>query len=84
MRNWEESGLPDEILDAIKAKNYKKPSPIQMQCIPLGLMNRDVVGIAQVIVYMAACIPLPYRCLSVAESRRGRHRPGLRLRWASS
>ena len=47
MRNWDESGLPDEIMQAIKEKNYKKPSPIQMQCIPLGLLNRDVVGIAQ-------------------------------------
>jgi hypothetical protein len=30
---------------------YKTPSAIQMQCIPLGLMNRDVVGIAQVSFY---------------------------------
>lgn len=42
------TSLPIEILDAISEKGYKKPSPIQMQCIPLGLMNRDVVGIAQV------------------------------------
>jgi len=28
MRNWEESNLPDEILEAIKAKNYKRPSGI--------------------------------------------------------
>jgi len=47
IRNWAESGLPKEILDAISAKGYKLPSAIQMQCIPLGLMNRDVVGIAQ-------------------------------------
>mmetsp|Transcript_22435 Transcript_22435/g.51761 ORF Transcript_22435/g.51761 Transcript_22435/m.51761 type:complete len:862 (-) Transcript_22435:104-2689(-) len=47
IRNWEESGLPAEILEAISAKGYKAPSAIQMQCIPLGLMNRDVVGIAQ-------------------------------------
>jgi ATP-dependent RNA helicase DDX23/PRP28 len=47
MRNWDESGLPPEILTAIREKGYKMPSPIQMQCIPLGLNNRDVVGIAQ-------------------------------------
>ncbi len=48
MRNWDESALPSEIMDAVREKGYKMPSPIQMQCIPLGLNNRDVVGIAQV------------------------------------
>ncbi len=26
---------------------YKKPSPIQMAAIPIGLMQRDVIGIAE-------------------------------------
>jgi len=47
IRNWAESGLPEEILRAVAEKGYKMPSPIQMQCIPLGLNNRDVVGVAQ-------------------------------------
>ncbi|KAH0930270.1 hypothetical protein HID58_015997 [Brassica napus] len=34
MRSWEETG-------------YKKPSPIQMAAIPLGLQQRDVIGIAE-------------------------------------
>jgi hypothetical protein len=29
MRAWSESALPQEILDAIKEKGYKKPSPIR-------------------------------------------------------
>ena len=47
IRSWEESELPAEIMSAVKEKGYKMPSPIQMQCIPLGLNNRDVVGVAQ-------------------------------------
>ena len=29
IRNWDESGLPPEIMAAIQEKGYKMPSPIQ-------------------------------------------------------
>ncbi len=32
---------------AIERVGYKKPSPIQMAAIPLGLQQRDVIGIAE-------------------------------------
>lgn len=32
---------------AIVAVGYKKPSPIQMAAIPLGLKFRDVIGVAE-------------------------------------
>jgi superfamily II DNA/RNA helicase len=32
---------------AIERVAYKKPSPIQMAAIPLGLQQRDVIGIAE-------------------------------------
>ncbi|EFJ24573.1 hypothetical protein SELMODRAFT_149865 [Selaginella moellendorffii] len=45
-RNWEESGICPEILRAVQEAGYKKPTPIQMASIPLGLQQRDVIGIA--------------------------------------
>ncbi len=32
---------------AIKKLGYEKPSPIQMAAIPLGLQQRDVIGVAE-------------------------------------
>ncbi|KAL6755306.1 P-loop containing nucleoside triphosphate hydrolase protein [Haematococcus lacustris] len=47
MRNWEEGNFPREIMKAIEKAGYKKPSPIQMAAIPLGLAQRDVIGVAE-------------------------------------
>jgi ATP-dependent RNA helicase DDX23/PRP28 len=47
MRTWEEGNiLPDDIFKAIHDAGYKKPSPIQMQGIPIGLDKRDMIGLA--------------------------------------
>ncbi|CAK9201244.1 unnamed protein product [Sphagnum troendelagicum] len=47
MRNWEEGALSPEVLKAVQEVGYKKPSPIQMAAIPIGLQQRDVIGIAE-------------------------------------
>ncbi|CAF1302732.1 unnamed protein product [Adineta steineri] len=47
LRSWEEGNLEKGILDVIKLAGYKEPSPIQRQAIPIGLQNRDVIGIAE-------------------------------------
>ena len=47
IRTWDESGLPENILKALKIAGYKKPTAIQMQAIPLGLENRDILAIAE-------------------------------------
>ncbi|WCJ44197.1 Pre-mRNA-splicing ATP-dependent RNA helicase prp28 [Euphorbia peplus] len=47
MRSWVESKLTTELLKAVERAGYKKPSPIQMAAIPLGLQQRDVIGIAE-------------------------------------
>ncbi|EOY05049.1 hypothetical protein QUC31_016961 [Theobroma cacao] len=47
MRSWVESKLSAELLKAVERVGYKKPSPIQMAAIPLGLQQRDVIGIAE-------------------------------------
>ena len=47
LRSWDESGLEKGILDVIKQAGYTEPTPIQRQAIPIGLQNRDVIGIAE-------------------------------------
>ena len=47
LRAWSESSLPAEILKVIDDVGYKEPSPIQRAAIPIGLQNRDVIGIAE-------------------------------------
>jgi len=51
MRGWRDADptrqLPDDLLEVIDRVGYKKPSPIQMQCIPIGIGNRDCVGLAE-------------------------------------
>uniref|UniRef100_A0A1I8PDY2 Probable ATP-dependent RNA helicase DDX23 n=1 Tax=Stomoxys calcitrans TaxID=35570 RepID=A0A1I8PDY2_STOCA len=47
IRSWKESGFPKEILDIIDGVGYKEPTPIQRQAIPIGLQNRDIIGVAE-------------------------------------
>ncbi|CAF4021871.1 unnamed protein product, partial [Rotaria sordida] len=47
LRSWDEAGLEKGIIDVIKTAGYKEPTPIQRQAIPIGLQNRDVIGIAE-------------------------------------
>lgn len=47
LRSWEESEIPETILECIEKIGYKEPSPIQRQAIPIGLQNRDIIGIAE-------------------------------------
>ncbi|XGW16136.1 hypothetical protein V3C99_001518 [Haemonchus contortus] len=47
LRAWEECGLPEEVYQAIQKVGYKEPTPIQRQAIPIGLQNRDVIGVAE-------------------------------------
>jgi len=47
IRFWSEAGFLDSIYQAIKDAGYKQPYPIQRMAIPVGLANRDCVGIAE-------------------------------------
>ncbi|KAF8636666.1 hypothetical protein AX17_003472 [Amanita inopinata Kibby_2008] len=47
LRSWVESTIPQPILECIERIGYKEPSPIQRQAIPIGLQNRDIIGIAE-------------------------------------
>ncbi|XP_044001816.1 probable ATP-dependent RNA helicase DDX23 [Aphidius gifuensis] len=47
IRSWKESNFPKEILDIIEKVGYKDLTPIQRQAIPIGLQNRDIIGVAE-------------------------------------
>ncbi|EGT44404.1 CBN-DDX-23 protein [Caenorhabditis brenneri] len=47
LRNWEEAGFPQEVYQAVREIGYLEPTPIQRQAIPIGLQNRDVIGVAE-------------------------------------
>ncbi|KAF2014724.1 DEAD-domain-containing protein [Aaosphaeria arxii CBS 175.79] len=46
MRNWQESGLPENILRIVDQVGYTEPSPIQRAAIPIALQCRDLIGVA--------------------------------------
>ena len=47
LRSWSEAELPPDILKVIEDVGYLEPTPIQRAAIPIGLQNRDVIGIAE-------------------------------------
>lgn len=47
IRSWEESGLHKNVLKNLFAvKRVERPTPIQMQAIPVSLEFKDIIGIA--------------------------------------
>ena len=47
MRNWKECTIQPELCKVIADIGYKEPTPIQRQAIPIGLQNRDIIGVAE-------------------------------------
>ena len=45
--SFEDLGLGEDVLKAVKDSGYEEPTAIQAQAIPVILMTRDVVGLAQ-------------------------------------
>src|ERR1700709_2794378 len=69
---FDELGLSEKVLDAVKAAGYDTPTPIQEQAIPHALQGRDVLGIAQTGTGKTAAFTLPM--LSLLEKGRARAR----------
>ena len=47
MKNFEGFGLSETLNVALSRMNFKEPTPIQAQAIPLALQGRDILGSAQ-------------------------------------
>jgi len=48
LRAWKECNpLPKSILAVIDECGYREPTPIQRQAIPIGMQNRDIIGVAE-------------------------------------
>ena len=56
---FEELGLANELLDAVRDAGYEHPTPIQEQAIPLVLKGRDVIGLAHTGTGKTAAFTLP-------------------------
>jgi len=69
---FDELGLSEKVLNAVKASGYETPTPIQEQAIPYALQGRDVLGIAQTGTGKTAAFTLPM--LSMLEKGRARAR----------
>ena len=59
MTKFTDLGLSKPLLDALAAKNYTQPTPIQAQAIPTVLTGRDLLGIAQTGTGKTAAFMLP-------------------------
>jgi len=69
---FDELGLSEKVLNAVKASGYDTPTPIQEQAIPYALQGRDILGIAQTGTGKTAAFTLPM--LSMLEKGRARAR----------
>ena len=56
---FEDLGLADEVLEAIKAMNYETPSPIHAKAIPALLQGANLLGTAQTGTGKTAAFSLP-------------------------
>jgi ATP-dependent RNA helicase DeaD len=59
MNDFENFGLHEQVLRAVKEAGFKEPSPIQQEIIPIILSGRDVVGQAQTGTGKTAAFSLP-------------------------
>ena len=57
--SFDELGLSEDVLEAVRDAGYTTPTPIQSQAIPLILRGRDVMGLAQTGTGKTAAFTLP-------------------------
>ena len=69
-KDFSDLGLDSGILSTVQKVGYAKPTPIQVQAIPVALAKRDLVGIAQTGTGKTASFTLPM----IQQLTRGRAR----------
>lgn len=67
---FDDFGLSEDVLKAIRESGYETPTPIQAEAIPVALMGRDILGSAQTGTGKTAAFTLPMiEALSTGRSR---------------
>jgi len=59
LSSFHDFGFAEPITRALAEENYRTPTPIQTQTIPIALSGRDVIGIAQTGTGKTAAFALP-------------------------
>jgi superfamily II DNA/RNA helicase len=70
--SFDQLGLSEKVLEAVRAAGFETPTPIQSKAIPPALARRDVLGLAQTGSGKTAAFALPM--LSLLEKGRARAR----------
>ncbi|GLE03265.1 hypothetical protein PINS_up012155 [Pythium insidiosum] len=70
IKSFEHMRFPRAILDALKAKNILRPTPIQVQALPCILAGRDLIGIAFTGSGKTMTFTLPLVMLALEEERK--------------
>jgi len=47
LRSWSEAGLLPEIMAVLKKIGFENPTPVQRAALPIGMQNRDIIGVAE-------------------------------------
>eukprot|EP01135_Chromosphaera_perkinsii_P004807 Nk52_evm38s296 gene=Nk52_evmTU38s296 len=68
--SFKEMKIPKPILKLLKKKGIKKPSPIQIQGLPVGLTGRDMIGIAFTGSGKTLAFSLPVVMLSLDQEKK--------------
>ncbi|EJF87250.1 DEAD/DEAH box helicase [Bartonella rattimassiliensis] len=72
LKNFDDLGLSEKVINAVKSAGYTTPTPIQSETIPHVLQRKDVLGIAQTGTGKTASFVLPM--LTLLEKGRARAR----------
>lgn len=59
MTTFENMGIPQSVLASLKKMNFKTPTPIQEQAIPVAMDGRDILGSAQTGTGKTAAFTIP-------------------------
>ena len=67
-RDCPASNPPSPAMQAVERAGYKKPSPIQMAALPLGMRFQDVIGIAGALRMLCAAHAVRCACCGTHRS----------------
>ena len=70
IKSFREMRFPEPVIEALKAKGIRKPTPIQIQGIPAVLAGRDLIGIAFTGSGKTLVFTLPMVTIALEEERR--------------